>query len=139
MSTISDPSTLTPFEREALRIAISSVPEPGRRAALEAQLLAARVRAREFTGAGFYTYLDCPDTLRSDALPDEANHHPAAFNMDFPDRTGALFFLVYTKDGLLESLEGASSGMWYEDSASAGCWPGTMEPIVFDPALIELG
>ncbi len=139
MTPTPDPSTLLSFEREALRIAISSVPEPARRNALEEQLRAVRVRSREYTGAGFYTYLDCPESLRSEALPDEANHRPPAFNMDFPDHTGALFFLVYTKDGLLDVLEGASSGMWYEDAASAGCWPGTTEPIVFDPALIELG
>lgn len=91
-------------------------------------------------GRGFYTWFTCPPELRSDALSEEAVRGPAAaFGIDYPERSGALFFLVYTKDGLIDFLEGASSGMWYDDSASVGCWPGTMDPIVFDPAVIEMG
>ena len=129
----------TSMEQAALRIAISSVSNPARREALERQSTALQVRAREYTGAGFYTWFTCPESLRSNALPDEANRPPAAFSIYDPARKEGIHFLVYTKDGLIDFLEGASGGMWYEDSASAGCWPGTMEPIVFDPALIELG
>lgn len=135
-----DPHALTPMEREALRIAITSVTEPARREALEQQASAARVKQRDYTGAGFYTFLDCPETLRSDALPDGTDQGPAAaFSIEYPGDDGALVFLVYTQDGLLYFLEGASSGMWYEDAASAGCWPGTQDPIVFDPDRIKLG
>lgn len=128
------------MEREALRVAIGGVIEPERREALFRQMHALRVVRREYTGAGFYTWFSCPPELRSDALSDEAVRGPAAaFGIDRPDRLDALFFLVYAKDGVIDFLEGASGGMWYEDAASAGCWPGTMDPIVFDPALIELG
>lgn len=139
MTNIPDPLALTPMEQEAVRIAISSVQDPARRAALERQAEALRVVRREYTGAGFYTWFTCPESLRSAALPDEANRPPAAFSIYDPARKEGIHFLVYTRDGLIEYLEGASGGMWYEDAASAGCWPGTMDPIVFDPALIELG
>lgn len=136
----SNPHALTPMEREALRIAVAGVVEPTRRAALERQASEARVRERDYTGAGFYTFLDCPEALRSDALPDDTEQGPvAAFSIEYPSDDGALVFLVYTKNGLLSFLEGASSGMWYEDAASAGCWPGTRDPVVFDPARVKLG
>lgn len=134
-----DPQALNPMEQAAVRIAISSVTDPVRREALERQSVALRVRAREYTGAGFYTWFTCPESLHSDALPDEANRPPAAFSIYDPAREEGIHFLVYTKDGLIDVLEGASGGMWYEESASAGCWPGTMDPIIFDPALVELG
>lgn len=139
MAPYADPQVPTLLEREAVRIAISSVPEPERRAALERQLDVLRVRDREFTGVGFYTYFTCPEELRSAALPDEANHHPAAFSMDRPKHPEALWFLVYTRNGLIDYLEGVSSGSWYEEFASTGRWQESDELIVFDPTHIELG
>lgn len=127
---------LTPMEREALRLCISAVSDPARRAAMERQMAEVRVTQREYTGAGFYTYFSCPESLRSDLIPD--NYIPN-IALDHPARKECLFFLLYSDKGLLDFLEGASApGMWYEEDAAPGCWPGTTEPVVFDPAITSL-
>lgn len=126
---------LTPMEREALRFAISAVSDPARRNAMERQMTAVQVTEREYTGAGFYTMFHCPESLRSDLIPDDYIPSVALYR---PDRKEGLFFLVYSTNGLLDYLEGASSGMWYEEDAAAGCWPGTAEPVVFDPGIMTL-
>ncbi len=135
-----DPRALKSLEREALRIAASGVPDPARREALERQLDALCVRARDYTGAGFYIYFTCPYELRSPALPHDSSFgSAAAFSLDCPERHEGLLFLVYTRDGLIDFLEGVSSGSWYEEFASAGRWQESDEPILFDPARIKFG
>lgn len=135
-----DPRALKPLERSALRIAASGVPDPTRREALERQIEALRVRARNYTGVGFYIFFDCPEELRSSSLPrDSSEGSAAAFSLRCPERHEGLLFLVYTKDGRIDFLEGVSSDSWYEEFASAGRWQESTEPIVFDPAFIKLG
>lgn len=125
-----------PMEQEALRIAIKTVPDPERRDALLRQMAALRVRARDFTGAGFFTDFDCPPELASPALSDDSNRHPPMFGLRYPNGHGALSFIIYVKDGVIDYLEGASSGMWSEEQAAAGHWPEDPGPVAFDPTLI---
>lgn len=139
MADDTDAQGLKPLERIAMRIAISGVAEPARREALVQQMEALHVREREYTGVGFYTYFTVSRELHSAALCGIDHGPAAAFGMDHPSRSQALWFLLYATNGYIDFLEGVCSHSWYEEFASAGRWQGGEEPILFEPSLITLG
>lgn len=128
---------LTPFEREALFHVIHRMKDPIRRQAFMRQFEALRVKKREYTGVGFFTYFDCPAELRSADLPEEGNDDPPRMGLWHPTDTEVLTFLLYTKEGALDYLEGVALGGWYEEDAVAGRWSPGGPKIEFDPALID--
>lgn len=106
--------SLTLLEREALERAVSRVEARSWREALRRQIPALRVISRNRTGVGFYTDFECPANLRIPDLPPDFDKTPPEVSAVHPDVAGAIFFVVYTKDGAISFLEGASTSSWPE-------------------------
>lgn len=70
---------------------------------LRHQLEVCTVATREFTGVGFYTTFEVPETAPRTAGLDVTFGDVVG---DLPGVSGGVGFLLYVKDGLLDTLEG---------------------------------
>ena len=109
---------LTALEREALQRAIGLIEREPWKDALMRQVDALHVTRRTEKSAGYYVDFEVPVQLRVEDLPDEFNKTPPQAEARHPDGANALFFVVYTKGGLLSFMEAASTSDWPEDE---GC------------------
>jgi hypothetical protein len=94
---------LTPLERAVL--ARISSEHPDAREALEAQLATATVVRRENSGAGFFTYLTVDRSTRPLIASETVFGNVAALIKGFKQ---PMLFLLFTKDGYVVMLEGAT-------------------------------
>lgn len=132
-----DPALL-PIEREGARHTAAAVKIDSRRAALLGQIESLRVRTRTYSGIGFFTYFDpCPPELRIMESYEAGKADPACFRLLHPDGKRWIDFQSLVLEGAVMDLLATASEDWSENDIRAGVWPGTREPIVFDPALIR--
>lgn len=78
-----------------------------------------RVKAREYTGVGFYTkFTDYPHSAASKELSDqELKKFPPEAVGFHPDLDGVVNFLVWMDEGRIDCLEAASTSSWPENEA----------------------
>jgi hypothetical protein len=105
-------SKLTNLEREALIRAISKVTNLKWRAAFLKQIDALCARARTGKAFGYYADFDCSLVLRINDLPDDFNKKPLIAEATHPNGEDAIDFVIYTKNGLIDFMEAASTGDW---------------------------
>jgi hypothetical protein len=103
----------TPLERSVL----SAIHEehPNDRDALAIQLSVAKVRSRENTGAGFFTYFDVPPAGISLIAGPRLREGPGAKIKGLQHGMG---FILWIKGGVVDSLEGFA----YADSTTDVDW-----------------
>lgn len=102
---------LTDLEQRALSACIRSVADAEVRRVLTDQLKSASVATRTRTGVGFYVDL-AVDAGAMQLDGDAINRAPPSATGVHPDVPGAIFFVLYIKDGVMDFLEGASTGEW---------------------------
>lgn len=84
--------------------------------ALRAQIRCARVKRREYTGVGFFTYFEVSgETLR---LSDDYRSNLSEAVASHPDVPAGAGFLLWAEQGKLSCLEGyVFEGLWPENDA----------------------
>lgn len=106
---------LTRLEHQALMRAISKVENSEWREALFQQISEAHVTSRTDKDFGYYVDFQVPSALRIVDLPEDFNHCPPEAEANHPDGKNGIFFIVYTKDGVISFMEIASTTDWPED------------------------
>ena len=121
---VADP--LADLEQRALSACIRSVADAEVRRVLTDQLKGASVVTRTRTGIGFYADL-AVDAGAMRLEGDAINVSPPSATGVHPDVPGAIFFVLYIKDGVMDVLEGASTEEWpaVEDDIQLQSWPPT--------------
>jgi hypothetical protein len=108
---------LSELERKALEAALSG--DEQWKAGLRRQYPHLRVLSRRYTGFGFFLDFACEGCSPATNLPpsDSPDSVPVAWAAH-PDvnngRVGGISFHVFLKDGVIASLEGASTTSWPE-------------------------
>jgi hypothetical protein len=114
----------TPLEREVL----SAIHEehPNDREAIEIQLLAAKIRSRENTGAGFFTYFELQ---QDDITPIAGPRLRESPNAKIKGLQHGMGLILWIKEGYVDCLEGYA----YGDSTSEVDWQSVsfeLEPVL---------
>lgn len=115
---------LTDLELRALSACIRGVEDAEASHALAEQLGRASVVTRTRTPFGFYADL-AVDAGATRVDGDAINRTPPSATGVHPDVPGAIFFVLYIKDGVMDFLEGSSTDAWpgAEDSIQLQPWP----------------
>lgn len=129
---------LLPVERESVRRAVMAVKDDRRREVLLRQIESLRVRKRSYGDFGFYVDFDsCPPELCV-VEPHGANvTDQGAIRLIHSDGGRHIDFDAFVLHGAIAGLRGAAGDRWSEEEIHACLWPGTREPISFDPAFIR--
>jgi len=100
--------SLTPLERAVFEFIRDTIPEDG--VALRAQLAKARLRKRENTGSGFFTYIDIDRTAPpiGEGKPRDMRDGPYASVRGAAHGMG---FILWLRDGYADCLEGYCYGV----------------------------
>ena len=72
-----------------------------------------KVKKRDYTGVGFFTYFDSPQNTKNNNI----NKTYRDLSIDFVDSKGTMNFALYIQDGEIDCLEGIAFGddWWPED------------------------
>ena len=77
---------------------------------LLAQAKQLTVKARDFTGVGFYTRFAAPEELKVQTI--NKRYEGVTVSLKRPDDT--MFFILYIDEGYIHCLEGCAHGEWHE-------------------------
>lgn len=115
---------LTHLEQRALSACIRGVEDAEVSHVLAEQLGRASVVTRTRTPFGFYADL-AVDAGATRLDGDAINRTPPSATGFHPDVPGAIFFVLYVKDGAMDVLEGSSTEEWpaVEDDIQLQSWP----------------
>jgi hypothetical protein len=106
---------ISELEKTALQLLIDGDPDHD---ILNEQIDRATVRSRQYTGVGFYTVFDvAADARRVESARWKIEDMPQT-HAEHPSLTAGAGFILWLKDGLINTLEGYTyEGDWPEDES----------------------